>query len=71
MHAPETNSAPLDRGKTGYLSVTQAAARLGCSAETMRRRIARGVIPSILFDHRTRLVRIEDVDALDVRGSAK
>lgn len=51
----------------GYLTVTEARNRLGMSTERMKRSIAEGTIASIAhpYDKRARLIRIEDVEALE------
>jgi excisionase family DNA binding protein len=46
-----------------YLTIPEAAVRLGVSPDTVRRRIKSGTLPAGLFAGKYRL-RVEDVDAL-------
>ncbi len=52
----------------GFLSVSEAAKRVGRSRPTMARLLAEGMLPSYQnpLDRRVRLVKVEDVDALRI-----
>ncbi len=54
--------------ETGFLSVSQAAKRVGRSRPTMARLLAEGMLPHYQnpLDRRVRLVKVEDVDALRI-----
>jgi len=54
--------------ESGFLSVSEAAKRVGRSRPTMARLLAEGMLPSYEnpLDRRVRLVRVEDLDALRV-----
>ena len=60
--------APAPGALSEYLTVTQAAAYLRCSTETIRRRVNAGEVPEVRLDQRTRLLRISDLDALRLRN---
>ncbi|WP_377640094.1 helix-turn-helix domain-containing protein [Oryzobacter terrae] len=63
----ERNARELARDH-GVLTVPEAAARLTCSTQTLRRRMAQGLLPFYqVDDHGTRLLDAADVDAL-LRG---
>lgn len=51
--------------RAGYVTVAEAAERVGVSEPTMRRRIRNGAIPAYRdpADHRRRLVKVREVDA--------
>lgn len=51
------------RATAHYLTIPEAAVRLGVSPDTIRRRIKTGVLPAGLFAKKYR-IRVEDVDAL-------
>ena len=51
------------RAPAHYLTIPEAAARLGVSTDTVRRRIKSGTLPAGLFAGKYR-IRVEDVDAL-------
>ncbi|WP_197674770.1 helix-turn-helix domain-containing protein [Pedococcus dokdonensis] len=53
------------------MTPAEAAARLGCSVETVRRRIREGVLPTYPLDRRTRLVRVSDLDLPDLSGGRR
>ncbi len=54
--------------ESGFLSVSEAAKRVGRSRPTMARLLAEGLLPTYEnpLDRRVRLVKIEDVDALRI-----
>jgi len=51
------------RATAQYLTIPEAAVRLGVSPDTIRRRIKAGTLPAGLFARKYR-IRVEDVDAL-------
>jgi excisionase family DNA binding protein len=51
-----------------HLTISEAAARLRCSPDTIRRRIKAGALPAVLFAGKYRIA-VEDLDGL-LRGAA-
>ncbi len=55
-------------GEAEYVTITEAARRLGLSEPALRRRVERGLIPTFTSpqDLRARLVRVADLEAFMV-----
>ena len=61
-------SPPTPEGTLpGVLTFAEAAARRRCSIRTLERHVRSGNLPEYRLDLRTRVLRVEDVDALDIR----
>lgn len=61
-----TDRQPQTRPTRRYESLPEAAARVGCSTRTLRRRISEGALVAFRFGPRT--IRL-DADAVDVMMS--
>lgn len=57
------------KGLRGWISIRQAAARLGMSYPLMRQAVANGTIPSLQINPKRSLVSVEVVNKLKLEGT--
>ncbi len=62
----------VDRVRTQYLTLAEAAELMSVSVKTLRRRIADGTLPAYRCGRRVIRIRVEDLEgALDLIPSAR